>query len=189
MQRAGSSDSPFPHPTSQVLLTQWTKVVQSSNSSLNSAATQEEPPLLVLRATPSMILVSGKTEVLHGFHLMPFGPVKTSEAPPVLRQLQARHPLNTDVFIGKTYSQARRGRALAEWVAQPLSLAMFKKQGKAGGGRGVTIGSTSSSPQGGVCAQQVISFLVQCQSILATPLQSRYHSDPRFSDEETSPVW
>lgn len=108
MQRAGSSDSPFPHPTSQVLLTQRTKVVQSSNSSLNSAATQGEPPLLVLRATPSMILVSGKTEVLQGFHLMPFGPVKTSEAPPVLRQLQARHPLNTDVFIGKTYSQARR---------------------------------------------------------------------------------
>lgn len=106
MQRAGSSDSPFPY--------QKMKVVQSSNSSLNSAVTQEEPPLLVPRATPSMILVSRMAEVLHGFHLMPFGSVKISEAPPVLRQLQERHPLNTDVFIGKTYSQARRGRALAE---------------------------------------------------------------------------
>lgn len=128
-------------------------------------------------------------EVLHGFHLMPFGPVKTSEAPPVLRQLQERHPLNTDVFIGKTYSQARRGRALAEWAAQPLSLAMFKKQGKAGGGRGVTIGA--AAPAAPHKAGSVLSecFLILCQSILATPLHSRYHSDPRFSDEETSPVW
>lgn len=86
VQRAGSSDSPCSHPTSQVLLTQKMKVVQSANSSLNSAATQEKPPLLMLRAMPSMILVSRMAEVLHGFHLMPFVSVKTPEASPVLRQ-------------------------------------------------------------------------------------------------------
>lgn len=39
------------------------------NSSLNSAASQEESPLLVLRAMPSGILGSRMAEVLYGFHL------------------------------------------------------------------------------------------------------------------------
>lgn len=52
-------------------------------------------------------------------------------------------------------------------------------QGRRGQGCDHRRGSTSNSPQGGVCAQRVLPFLILCQSILATPLQSRYHSDPR----------
>lgn len=72
------------------------------------------------------------------------GLAKTLWGPTVGEEFQQSSHSTTDAFIGQTYSQASRGRVLAEWVTFfPTLLAVFKEQ-REGGGRDILIRITTS---------------------------------------------